>query len=47
MRASARSVAQHPAGVEAEILVLDNRSDDGSLELLEELARRPDGGRRS
>ncbi len=29
--------AQHPAGVEAELLVLDNRSDDGSLELLEQL----------
>lgn len=32
--------ANHPGGVEHEILVLDNHSDDGSVDLVAEIARR-------
>ncbi|GIK78519.1 MAG: hypothetical protein BroJett022_22090 [Actinomycetes bacterium] len=32
--------ANHPAGIEHEILVLDNHSDDGSVDLVAETARR-------
>ena len=32
--------ANHPAGVELEILVLDNHSDDGSVDLVAQIAQR-------
>lgn len=38
--------ANHPAGIEHEVLVLDNASDDGSRELLAELAAQSDLGER-
>src|SRR5688572_26740323 len=39
LRACIDAIRSHdPTGIESEILVLDNRSDDGSQELLAELA---------